>query len=1000
MKKAMKKSSTLLLLSIFMKWALFLLAIFLPEIASAADSQPIDLNPPPSDVSITYLTNVFGTVEGVLSGGGSQIVGQMFAIFNSAVLSLGGMIMMYTIIVGTVNTAGDGQVLGKNWSSIWIPVRTTLGISLLFTYTSGYNVLQVFIMWVVVQGVGAADLIWDAALNYLKSGGVIVQPLKQSSSTDSDNNYEILQGASTILAGQTCMAAMQLQLNAIQDKYLNDTASPCSQLPSGTPDDSWSADETNNYLLCNTTVPDFLSSVDIMAAQDEAVKNSINGGSAPQPYVLMPNFTEESGYSNLNGACGMISWALLNGTNNTRATAVNEMYTVLMSVAQTIAQNDTTLSSVSNNQSTASSISSALDNAGAVFVGSVGTYFSSTGFTAQSPLGVPGPAIGSYKSGCIPTPNRVNSCSQWDSPSEIASPLLNGTELEGAVNDYNSIMEPYLNRNQAADVGNLKELAEMSVDLLFIGPAEARGWITAGSWFFAMANANDKNQNVGVVDTTSNITQSEFPPGATSMTLFCTSGVVSNANGTNLPEVGLQTTTVPIPASTSYPLCTWYGGGQTSRVTNQPIPNQVIPYLMAGPTANVSSTASMPQQSSSGLPPMYTNELNATVYGYIDNASNIVVHGQGNTQPPLFLPRLGFASFNQQTVPNASCRPSGIFGLAGDICQAVVNGAIIPIMNAFINAAMDAMAMCIDLIFLLPVMLFSLMFVRASRIMAQTNLNPLLALAQIGNMFIDVCMTVWLAMSTAMGLVAIIPLAIGPIIVFFIIIGPLIISWLSVIWGLGIIAAYYVPMLPYMIFTFGSFGWLVGVVEAMVAAPIVALGVSLPEGQHDVFGKGLDSIMLIFGAFLRPSMMIIGYIIGIILSTVGIWMIDGGFTRFELSLLHRTTYTMWTGLFANFFLFGTYMTMCITIIEKSFELIYKLPDGVLRWIGGGMQGAFGESTAAAEGAQAVKKQTENSGEALKAGASAERDFSAAAKGMEGMGGAKGGGGPSLHVGQS
>ncbi|WP_241969840.1 hypothetical protein [Legionella sainthelensi] len=69
--------------------------------------------PPASDYSVVFLGNLFGVVDGVLSGSGSQIMGAMFGVLNAAVLALGGIVILYTLIVATMNTAHEGQMLGQ-----------------------------------------------------------------------------------------------------------------------------------------------------------------------------------------------------------------------------------------------------------------------------------------------------------------------------------------------------------------------------------------------------------------------------------------------------------------------------------------------------------------------------------------------------------------------------------------------------------------------------------------------------------------------------------------------------------------------------------------------------------------------------------------------------------------------------------------------------------------------------------------------------------------------
>src|SRR5262245_33857744 len=55
--------------------------------------QGFSLTPPPQDVSVQFLSDVFGVVDGVLHGTGTQIFGEMFGVFNSAVLTVAGAIL-------------------------------------------------------------------------------------------------------------------------------------------------------------------------------------------------------------------------------------------------------------------------------------------------------------------------------------------------------------------------------------------------------------------------------------------------------------------------------------------------------------------------------------------------------------------------------------------------------------------------------------------------------------------------------------------------------------------------------------------------------------------------------------------------------------------------------------------------------------------------------------------------------------------------------------------
>ena len=85
--------------------------------------------------------------------------------------------------------------------------------------------------------------------------------------------------------------------------------------------------------------------------------------------------------------------------------------------------------------------------------------------------------------------------------------------------------------------------------------------------------------------------------------------------------------------------------------------------------------------------------------------------------------------------------------------------------------------------------------------------------------------------------------------------------------GIGLMLGFYVPLYPFMIFTFGVIGWLITVLEAMVAAPLVCLGLTHPEG-HDFLGEAKQAMMLLLGVFIIPVLMVIGLFASTILSYV------------------------------------------------------------------------------------------------------------------------------------
>ena len=120
---------------------------------------------PDNDTSTALLGNLFGTIgESGLEGNG-QYMPKLFKALNSIILGLGSIVVMFTLIVSTLNSAHEGETLGKAWGSYWVPIRTVLGIGAILPIQSGYSLLQAFIMWMILHGIGAANYLWSVGAN-------------------------------------------------------------------------------------------------------------------------------------------------------------------------------------------------------------------------------------------------------------------------------------------------------------------------------------------------------------------------------------------------------------------------------------------------------------------------------------------------------------------------------------------------------------------------------------------------------------------------------------------------------------------------------------------------------------------------------------------------------------------------------------------------------------------------------------------------------------------
>ncbi|SAL76795.1 integral membrane protein [Caballeronia peredens] len=136
----------------------FMLLALSPELAFSANV----FDPVSGDTAMLVLQSVFGQL-GMFGSGGSDPFVVPLSIFNGAVLTIGGILAAYTILAGTLGTAHDGEMLGKKFSSVWIPIRYSLGTALVLPIVGGgYCLMQVIVGWLVVQGIGLADAVWTS----------------------------------------------------------------------------------------------------------------------------------------------------------------------------------------------------------------------------------------------------------------------------------------------------------------------------------------------------------------------------------------------------------------------------------------------------------------------------------------------------------------------------------------------------------------------------------------------------------------------------------------------------------------------------------------------------------------------------------------------------------------------------------------------------------------------------------------------------------------------
>lgn len=720
----------------------------------------IDLfTPSQGDASLTYLSQIFGNVSGVINQGGAiTLLSTMFKTFNAVVLTVAVLMLVYVTIIGVIGTAHEGEFMGKKMNNIWIPIRAVLGIALLVPTGAGYCGIQIIMMWVIVQGVGAADKIWDTALVYIRTAG---SPYAQVT-VPSVGATQVING---LFQGLVCDASYRKS----------------DPLKFG-----------NYYCSGRTACPD---SADAPAFKPDDTS-----------YAMGPN-----------GACGSISYCDQSNKGackvadsiecvacQAQITALGDIIRTLQPIAKAFVDADYTYQDFDKNSAKSTEpnnqwqwiysycSSKGIDQKNCCRGGQIADLIKNLNPSAQikSCSGLLPPADMSSSSGTDPSNASTEAVQDvyWKFATPLGPSLGTGSSfIKVAANHYidaaNQAITEYI-QNKAQDTSGLDEAFATASD---------KGWIFAGAFYYNLANAS----------------------------------------GDNLQK--------------ALPTFAW----------------------------NAPDYSTTPMKS-------YRNNMIASKY-------------------------LTDAASGKPTSSGSSAQKSETDSLSNEALNSVKDGF--------------------------------------DRLVSNDGGNPMIAIVVFGRLLLITAQITFVTLLVVMlvtgTLGAISPFVLGSgvtnpgtpaQILYAIFLVPALYALLAIMTSAGGLLSIYLPLIPYIVFTFGAIGWMISAVEAMVAGPLVALGVISPSGQHEIMGKAEPAIMLLFSIFLRPTLMIFGLMAAMLLAMVVVTMIGSTFNYiFKGGLVAFDPLSLILVLVA-------YVGLIIAALNKCFAMINLIPQQVMRWIGGQGEG--------------------------------------------------------------
>ncbi len=754
-----------------------------------------------NDASVNYLYGLFGSMTGVIVPNAplslpqyyQVIFGNMFSTFNTTILAVGALVVLYTTIVGIMNTAHQGQFMGKDWNNLWIPIRTVLGISMLVPTSTGYSYIQVFMMWFIIQGIGAADSLWNTMLQTLN--GTFANPYGNIAAPSAQANRTI----GDLFKSLVCAESSGRLMAGTPNPYTGENGS--------------SASGNDNSYYCNA--------------------NPTNGTCAGLP--PFPPLGSTTWSLGPDGACGVMdvcdplaecakpgSMACIACT--TQLAQFSNFIQLMLPIADAFVKIDYDYQKY---------------------------YYATNNPKSTAPAGQPPQFVSDYCtkkniSPCngtkLPSPLGDSSSAPSNVVDEIYLPYMktllasatSGSGTSGSTDFFGTLTGQY----ETAMKGAIKSFNAPSQLSGQLRQALDQGWILAGSWYQVLARMN-------------NTMQKEASPPITM------SRDSSDSGGR--------------PDALNHYRTSYDAAGR--------LMNGLSGMANLGTTKTVAPVAAAAQSTAND----------------IGKNANLVMGS--NPNPLLQLTIAGYAML-----------------MAVQVFYLIM--LVVAALSGLSTIGIFVLGTGID--------------------------NPLKSIWEYIFMFL--MPLIWIVM--------------------------------GILVSLGATLGVYLPMIPYIVFTMGALGWLISTVEAMIAGPLVALGVLMPSHHHELLGEAKPALMLLFNIFLRPSLMIFGLMAAIMLSNIAVIMVNAGFGTVVSNLFDfagtgsagGTTAAAFNPL-AMLFVLIAYVTLLIAVLNKCFAAIHIIPERVMRWIGG--QGEqYGESEAVGEVKGAVSS---GAGQAQKAMEGSQHD---------------------------
>ena len=154
-----------------------------------------------------YFENSSGTVD----ANGFTTVTYYASIMTGLALLVSALLYAYIMYGGLMNTASDGKFLGEKWHSMWVPMRSGLGLAALYPSKAlgGLSIVQLMVIVLALLGIGLASAIFYAVSVKMMSNPIILPNIPSQQYV-----------ASHVLRGQVCTILKKGSTNVGSNKLV------------------------------------------------------------------------------------------------------------------------------------------------------------------------------------------------------------------------------------------------------------------------------------------------------------------------------------------------------------------------------------------------------------------------------------------------------------------------------------------------------------------------------------------------------------------------------------------------------------------------------------------------------------------------------------------------------------------------------------------------------------------------------------------------------------